>query len=148
MFETILRSFYTLSMHLIVNSGRGIAIWLVCECEREQVNMSKQARLIFWGNISLTHGIEYCMTWRNILPHVQGWTIKMNDKWKRVNKTYPQPRGMCQPKHHVFISKRYVSIRNWNNMQSHILYTISIYFLFEFNLSNLLCLRAFLLLER
>jgi hypothetical protein len=56
-------------------------------------------------------------------------------------------RGMCQPKHHMFISKKYVPIRNWDSMKPHILYTISTYFLFEFNISNLLCLGTFLLLE-
>ncbi len=58
-----------------------------------------------------------------------------------------QLRGMCQPKHHMFISKKYVPIRNWDSMKPHILYTISTYFLFEFNISNLLCLGTFLLLE-
>ncbi len=43
--------------------------------------------------------------------------------------------------------KKYVPVRNWNNMKSHILYTISTCFLLEFNLSNLLCLKAFLLLK-
>jgi hypothetical protein len=47
----------------------------------------------------------------------------------------------------MFISKRYVPIGKWNNMRVHILNTISHYFLFEFNLSNLLCLRSFLPLE-
>ncbi len=47
----------------------------------------------------------------------------------------------------MFIFKRYVPIRNWDNMKPHILYTISTYFLFEFNLSNVLCLIALLLLE-
>jgi hypothetical protein len=64
-----------------------------------------------------------------------------------MNKTSSQPRGMCQLKHHMFIFKSYVPIRNWDNMRPHILYTISTYFLFEFSLSNLLCLRTFLLLE-
>jgi hypothetical protein len=54
---------------------------------------------------------------------------------------------LYQSKHHFFISKRYVSIRNWNSMRPHILYTISTYFLFEFDLPNLLCLGSLLLLE-
>ncbi len=54
---------------------------------------------------------------------------------------------MCQSKHHLFIFKKYVPIKNWDNMKPHIFYTISTYFLFEFNLSNLLCLRSLLLLE-
>jgi hypothetical protein len=63
------------------------------------------------------------------------------------NTTFSFPRCMCQLKHHLFISKRYVPIRNWDNMKLHILYTISTCFLFQFNLSNLLCLGSFLLLE-
>ncbi len=48
----------------------------------------------------------------------------------------------------MFIFKRYVTIRNWDNMRPHILYTISTYFLFEFSLSNVSCLGAFLLFEK
>jgi len=47
----------------------------------------------------------------------------------------------------MFISKKYVPIGNWNNMRPHIFNTISHYFLFEFNLSNLLRLISFLPLE-
>ncbi len=77
--------------------------------------------------------------------------FKMNFFEPRVmcqsNTVFSQLRGMYQPKHHLFISKRYVPIRNWNNTRSHILYTISTCFLFGFNLSNLLCLKAILILE-
>jgi hypothetical protein len=76
------------------------------------------------------------------IKHVHNQELCVNP-----NNTSSQPRGMCQPKHHVFISKKYVFIRNWDSMKPHILYTISTYFLFEFNLSNLLCLGAFFLLE-
>ncbi len=97
----------------------------------------------------------------NILSHVHGWTkkwMKNITRWTQYvhnqqlcvnpNSTCSQLRGMCQLKHHMFISKRYVPIRNWNNMKSHILYTISTYFLLEFNISSLLCIGAFLLLKK
>ncbi len=54
---------------------------------------------------------------------------------------------MCQSKDHLFIFKKYAPIRNWDNMRPHILYAISTYFLFEFSLSNLLCLGSILLFE-
>jgi hypothetical protein len=129
---------------------------------------SEQDRIFFeifyWpqkniGRYFLTHGKEYIMMWRNILPHVHGWTklwMKHNNGWTQpicnqklcanVNSTSSQPKGLCQLKHYMFISKRYVPIGNYN-MRPHILNTISPYFLFEFSLSNLLCLRSFLPLE-
>ncbi len=77
------------------------------------------------------------------------WTQHVHNQQLCVNpnSTCSQSRGLCQPKHHMFISKRYVPIRNLDNMKSHILYIISTCFLLEFNLSSLLCLRAFLLLK-
>ncbi len=54
---------------------------------------------------------------------------------------------ICQPKHHLFISKMYVPIKNWDSMRSPILYTISTCFLFEFSILNFFCLGAFLLFE-
>jgi hypothetical protein len=80
----------------------------------------------------------------------KGWTKHVHNQklCVNLNTNSSQPRGMCQPKHHMFISKKYVPIRNWYNIRPHIFYTISNWFLFEFSLSNLLCLRAFLLLER
>ncbi len=99
--------------------------------------------------------------WNIIMDEKDGW-IKLNGKAKlngwtqyvrnqelcaNVNSTSSQPRGLCQSKHYLFISKRYVPIGNWNNMKPHILNTIS-HLLFEFNLSNLLCLRSFLSLEK
>ncbi len=127
------------------------------------VNVSKWAwtceqNWIFW-NILLTHGTKYCMMWRNMLPCVQGWKIKIDEKkrWKihvhrqklcvNPNTTSSQLKGIYQLKHHMFISNGYVPIRNWDIMRLHILYTISTYFLFEFSLSNHLCLTTFLLLE-
>jgi hypothetical protein len=79
----------------------------------------------------------------------KGWTKHVHNQklCVNLNTTSSQLRGMCQPKHDMFISKRYVPIRNWNNMRQHIFYTISTWFLFEFSLSNLLCPGAFLLLE-
>jgi hypothetical protein len=88
-----------------------------------------------------------------------GWKIKIDEKKRWSKHVYNQElcvdpniicsqlKGMCQLKHHMFISNKYVPIRNWDNMRPHILYTISTYFLFEFNLLNLLCLRTFLLFE-
>ncbi len=75
------------------------------------------------------------------------WTKPIHNKKLCVNPNFTssQLRGMCQLKHHMFISKRYVPIKNWDNMKPHILYSNC--FLFEFNLSNLLCLKAFLLIE-
>jgi hypothetical protein len=40
------------------------------------------ARLNLFRNILLTHGIEYYMTWRNVLVCVQRWKIKMDEKCK------------------------------------------------------------------
>jgi len=45
------------------------------ECEHEQVK-----KIDFLKNILLTHDIEYYMTWRNILPRVQGLKTKMDEK--------------------------------------------------------------------
>lgn len=55
---------------------------------------------------------------------------------------------MCQLKHDMFIFKKYVPIKNWDNRRLHILNTISTFFLFEFSLSNLLHLGLFLLCEK
>jgi hypothetical protein len=86
--------------------------------EHEQVSKIKN-----FGNISLTHGIEYCMTWRIILPHVQGWKMKMDTKkrWKI------QIDEQKKDEHNLFIIKSYVSIQtlpihnrkvcvNWNTI--------------------------------
>ncbi len=48
----------------------------------------------------------------------------------------------------MFISKKYVPIGNWNNMRPHIFNTILHIFIFEFNLSNLLCLTHFCHLKK
>jgi hypothetical protein len=71
--------------------------------------------------------------------HVYNWEVCVN--W---NTTCLQSRGMCQSKHHMFISKRYVLIRDWNNMRLHIFYTILTCFLLEFNLSEPLMSRNIL----
>ncbi len=118
-------------------------------------------------NILWAHGTKYCMMWRNILPHAQGWIIKMDKNingWKIkidqqnlfTTKSYVSiqilpihNQDVCvNRKHHLFISKRYVPIMNWDIMRPHIFYTISTCFLFEFSLLNLLSLGAFLLLEK
>jgi hypothetical protein len=79
----------------------------------------------------------------------KGWTklVHIQELCVNPNITSAQLKGSCQPKHHMFISNRYVPIRNWDIMRPHILCTISTYFLFEFSLSCNLCLRTFLLLE-
>jgi hypothetical protein len=126
---------------------------------------------------SLTHDIKYIMMWRNIFSCIYGWMIimdeqnkkmknwnwwktKMDKKLKWMNTTCLQPRIMCQCKLYLFTTKRSMSTKtlpihlqevcsHWelNNMRLHILNTISHCFAFEFNLSNLLCLRWFLPLE-
>jgi hypothetical protein len=77
-----------------------------------------------------------------------------------MNKTCSQPRVMCQSKHY-FIIEKYVLTKtppvcfqevcsHYELKQyetAHSLYHFNL-FLFEFNLSNLLCLGAFLPLER
>jgi hypothetical protein len=41
--------------------------------------------------------------------------------WKNSNlvtyKPIIPPRSMCQSKHYLFTTKRYVPIKNWNNMK-------------------------------
>jgi hypothetical protein len=49
------------------------------------VNMSKSFLKYFvdvngiFEEYYLTHGIEYCVTWKNILPRVHGLTIFMDE---------------------------------------------------------------------
>jgi len=88
------------------------------------------------------------VTWRiKWMKNKNRWTklVKNKKLFVNPNSTFSQLKGMCQLKHHLFISKRYVPIRNWDNMRSHIIY--STYFLLQIKFSNLLCLGIFLLLE-
>jgi hypothetical protein len=77
--------------------------------------------------------------------NLNGWTqpICNQELCANVNSTSSQPRGLCQPKHYMFIFKRYVPIGNWNNMRPHILN--SIWHFFNLNLVyQISCLRSFL----
>ncbi len=78
---------------------------------------------------------------------IQTPNVHLQEVCVNQNTIFSSPRVMCQSNHHLFISKKYAPIRNWNNMRPHIIYTISTCFLFEFNLSKLLCIGSFLLLE-
>ncbi len=55
------------------------------ECYFMNVNMSKSFLKYFvdvngiFEEYYLTHGIEYCVTWKNILPRVHGLTIFMDE---------------------------------------------------------------------
>ncbi len=101
----------------------GIVIQWTCERECEQVNMSRWIGSNFLG-IFYWHA-KYCMTRRNILPHVQGWKIKMdgNNGWtikmdKNTNKWKDKMDGKKKDEHNMFTTKSYVSIQtlpihNW-----------------------------------
>jgi hypothetical protein len=69
--------------------------------------------------------IKWMKNWNGWTQHVDNQKLCAN-----VNSTSSQPRGLYQPKHYLFISKRYVPIWNWNNMRPHILNTISPWFFF------------------
>jgi hypothetical protein len=83
----------------------GIVIWWMSRRECEQMNMSKLARLIFLWNILFTHGIEYFMMWKNILPHVHGWNIKWMKNYNGWNMNKKKDEG------NFFTTKNYVSIQ-------------------------------------
>jgi hypothetical protein len=67
------------------------------------------------GNLFITNNYVSIQT---LLVHNQ----KVCVNW---NTTCSSLKSMCQSKHHLFIFKSYVPIRKWDNMRSHILYTIS-----------------------
>jgi hypothetical protein len=64
-----------------------VVISWACECEQwanecEQVNPKESFldNFIELDKNKLTHGIEYLVTWTNILPCVHGWTIIIDEK--------------------------------------------------------------------
>jgi hypothetical protein len=84
-------------MHPTHDGDHGLIFFLVISwaCVHEQMNMSKSFLEYsinidrIFGKYYLTHGTEYLVMWKNILPHVHGWMIFMHEnldyKWKLMN---------------------------------------------------------------
>jgi hypothetical protein len=65
-----------------------------------------------WTSISNSITTKYIPTLRH--PNHLKFEIKSNSM---AHKLVDPPKGMCQFKHYVSTTKRYVTIRNWNNIR-------------------------------
>jgi hypothetical protein len=87
----------------------GIVIWWVCKHEHEHVR-----KIEFFGIFHWHMAQNNCITWRNILPCVQGWKNKTNERIKWMKNKIDEQKD----EQNMFTTNSYVSIQklplhNW-----------------------------------